>query len=349
MSNKNSSTRAFDPVGNGGGSPKGKKQKLLVAIFAVIILILALMAALIGAEILRRLPQEGTTTTKPPVSDGNSIYLNRADVKLGGLLLITEDSPYSIEDADLEKIENVKTYQSRSEHSALTEINGKYTYSLSSNKIYLSETALGAFNKMVLDYCKTLDTANASDTSASNLEIAWAGYDASIVYDSKDGYEADLANYGQIMADHILGNSLTLKRYDDGHQTFISEEILKKDFGWIYEHAHEYGFVIRYPNACSEHTHFDSKDRVRLRYVGVEHATYMYEQGICLDEYVERLKAEYTYQSPLTVSASGRTYLVYYVEYVGDPTTVPIPKNTDPENYTVSGDNIGGFIVTVKQ
>ncbi len=349
MSNKNSSTRAFDPVGKGGGSPKGKRQKLLVAIFAVIILILALMAVLIGAEIVRRLPPKETTTTKSPVNDGNSIYLNRADVKLGGLLLVTEDSPYSIEDAELSDIENVKEYQSSPEHSALTEIEGKYTYSLSSNKIYLSMTALSAFNKMVLDYCKTIDTASASDTSASNLEIAWGGYDASIVYDDKDGYEADLANYGQIMADHILGNSLTLKRYDDGHQTFISEEILKKDFGWIYEHAHEYGFIVRYPNACSEHTHFNSKDRVRLRYVGVEHATYMYEQGICLDEYIERLKAEYTYQSPLTVSASGRTCLVYYVEYAGDPTTIPIPKNTDPENYTVSGDNVGGFIVTVKQ
>lgn len=349
MSNKNSSTRAFDPVGNGGGSPKGKRQGLLVAIFAVIILILALMSILIGAEIVRRLPQEDTTTTKPPTSEGNSVYLNRADVKLGGLLLISEDSPYSVEDAELSDIENVKVYQSSSENSALTEIGGKYTYSLSSNKIYLSRTALVAFNKMVLDYCKTVNTATASDTSASNLEIAWGGYDNDIVDDNKDGYEADLANYGQIMADHILGNSLTLKRYDDGHQTFISEETLKKDFSWIYEHAHEYGFIIRYPNACSEHTHFNSKDRVRLRYVGVEHATYIYEQGICLDEYIERLKAEYTYQSPLTVSASGRTYLVYYVEYAGDPTTVPIPKNTDPENYTVSGDNIGGFIVSVKQ
>lgn len=349
MSNKNSSTRAFDPVGKGSGLPRGKRQKLLVAIFAVIILILALMAVLIGAEIVRRLPPKETTTTKSPVNDGNSIYLNRADVKLGGLLLVTENSPYSIEDAELSNIENVKEYQSSSEYSALTEIEGKYTYSLSSNKIYLSMTALCEFNKMVLDYCKTIDTASASDTSASNLEIAWGGYDASIVYDDKDGYEADLANYGQIMADHILGNSLTLKRYDDGHQTFISEEILKKDFGWIYEHAHEYGFIVRYPNACSEHTHFNSKDRVRLRYVGVEHATYMYEQGICLDEYIERLKAEYTYQSPLTVSASGRTYLVYYVEYASDPTTIPIPKNTDPENYTISGDNVGGFIVTVKQ
>ncbi len=352
MSNKNSKTRSFDPVGSENkGNKNNQRQVLVIAIFVVIIAILALMSVLIGAEIIKRLPDDGTTTTEKPTQSGNSVYLNGTDVKKGDLLLIDEDWKCSVDDVDLGAMKNVKEYQLNSKNSSYTEINGKVTYSLVSNNIYLSTHALDAFNKMVLDYCKTIDISKADDNSASNLVIAWGGYGEDTVYDEKDGYEADLANYGQIVCDHILGNSVTLKYYNAGQsQTFINETQLKQDFSWIYEHAHEYGFIIRYPNDCSEHHKgLDSERRVRLRYVGVAHATYIYEQGICLDDYLDKIK-EYSYQNPLTVEASGNTYLVYYVKCSDEnPTNVPLPENTDPENYTVSGNNIDGFVITVKK
>ena len=37
-------------------------------------------------------------------------------------------------------------------------------------------------------------------------------------------------------------------------------------------------------------------------------------------------------------------YEIYYVPMTGDSTTVSVPKNY---KYTISGDNVGGFIVTV--
>lgn len=344
MSNKNSKTKAFETVDGGNrGNGGGNRQRLVIAIFIVIIAILALMLTLIVGEITKRLPEQNTTTTEAK-KEGNSIYLGKNDVKLGDLLLIGEDSEYDIDDVDLGSMINVKEYQSSSKNSALTEINGKYTYSLSFTNIYLSESALTAFNKMVLDYCKTIDTSSADSVSASNLEIAWGGYSV----DTSDEYEEDLASAstGKSFYDHVLGNSVTLK-YNSDH-TRINEANFKKDFKWIYEHAHEYGFILRYPDECSEHTGFESKERIHLRYVGVAHATYIYEQGICLDEYLDRVK-EYSYQSPLTIEASGHTYLVYYVKCTSDPTEIPIPENTDPENYTVSGDNIGGFVITLKK
>lgn len=348
MSNKNSKTKAFEPVdGGNGGNGGGNRQRLVIAIFVVVIAILALMLTLIVGEITKRLPEQNTTTTEAK-KEGNSIYLGKNDVKLGDLLLIDEDFECDIDNVDFDNMENVKNYLSNSENSASAKIDGKYIYSLSSSNIYLSKSALTAFNKMVLDYCKTIDTSNADSVSASNLEIAWGGYGEDTVYDERDGYEADLSNFGQIICDHILGNSLTLKYYNDGHQTFIDQDGFEKNFKWIYEHAHEYGFILRYPDECSAHTGFDSKERIRLRYVGIAHATYIYEQGICLDEYLDRVK-EYSYQSPLTIEASGHTYLVYYVKCTSDPTELPIPENTDPENYTVSGDNMGGFVLTVKK
>lgn len=346
MSNQNSKTRSFDPVGGENkGNKDNKRQRLIIAIFVVIIAILALMSVLIGAEIIKRLPDDSTTTTEKPTQSGNSVYLNGTDVKKGDLLLIDKDSECSADDVDLGEMVNVKEYQSDAKNSATAKINGKYTYSLSFANIYLSESALRAFNKMVLDYCKTIDTSKADDNSASNLEIAWGGYSV----DNPDEYESDLASEstGKSFYDHILGNSLTLKKNSD--HTRVNEKKLKDDFLWIYEHAHEYGFILRYPNACSEHTGFDSEERVHLRYVGVAHATYIYEQEICLDEYIDKVK-EYSYQNPLTVEASGNTYLVYYVKQSNEnPTNVPLPENTDPENYTVSGNNIDGFVVTVKK
>ena len=128
--------------------------------------------------------------------------------------------------------------------------------------------------------------------------------------------------------------------------------MLKNDFLWIYEHAHEYGFIISFPDKC---THLNNekgedpylkKERLHLRYVGVEHATYIYENGICLEEYLELLRTNHGYNNPLTFNANGKEYQVYYVKYSGNPTQIPIPKDS---KYTSSGDNMNGFIVTVEK
>lgn len=55
---------------------------------------------------------------------------------------------------------------------------------------------------------------------------------------------------------------------------------------WLAEHAHRFGFILRYPKdketitgVIYEPWHF--------RYVGIEAATEIYEQGLCLEEYLK--------------------------------------------------------------
>ena len=68
---------------------------------------------------------------------------------------------------------------------------------------------------------------------------------------------------------------------------------LKQDFAdypdgkWINDHCSEYGFIIRYPKDKTEITGYDYEPW-HLRYVGVEAAAEITEQGITLEEYLGR-------------------------------------------------------------
>ena len=56
-------------------------------------------------------------------------------------------------------------------------------------------------------------------------------------------------------------------------------------YDWLAEHAHEYGFIQRYPPEKSSITGI-SHEPWHYRYVGEEAATAIYEEGITLEEYL---------------------------------------------------------------
>lgn len=124
---------------------------------------------------------------------------------------------------------------------------------------------------------------------------------------------------------------------------------------WLLENCAQYGFIQRYPAAKSGITGIGYDYSEAFRYVGIPHATYMKANSLCLEEYVELLKNNHTSQNGTdgkhlavdTDKDGNPDYEIYYVPAKsGDRelTVVPVPKNFE---YTVSGDNIGGFIVTV--
>ena len=53
---------------------------------------------------------------------------------------------------------------------------------------------------------------------------------------------------------------------------------------WLAEHAHEYGFIIRYPKEKESVTGY-KYEPWHLRYVGTKTARAVYESGLCLEEY----------------------------------------------------------------
>ena len=116
-------------------------------------------------------------------------------------------------------------------------------------------------------------------------------------------------------------------------------------YSWINSHCDDYGFVVRYAKGKEDVTGF-IYEPWHFRYVGLPHSTYMTNNDLVLEEYLDKLK-EYSSDSPLFIKdVNGRDWLVYYVGESGDyETEIPVPEN---KNYQISGDNYSGFIVTVE-
>ena len=77
------------------------------------------------------------------------------------------------------------------------------------------------------------------------------------------------------------------------HQTGLAFDVGQLDYGygntpegkWLYEHAHEYGFIIRYQKG-KEHITGYTYEPWHIRYVVVKVASEIYQKGISLEEYL---------------------------------------------------------------
>jgi D-alanyl-D-alanine carboxypeptidase len=58
---------------------------------------------------------------------------------------------------------------------------------------------------------------------------------------------------------------------------------------WLTEHCSEYGFILRYPKDKTQITGI-VYEPWHFRYVGVETAKVIMEQGLCLEEYLELMR-----------------------------------------------------------
>ena len=58
---------------------------------------------------------------------------------------------------------------------------------------------------------------------------------------------------------------------------------------WMAEHCQEYGFIIRYPEDKEDVTEINYEPW-HVRYVGIPAATYIMENGLCLEEFNDRLQ-----------------------------------------------------------
>lgn len=94
-------------------------------------------------------------------------------------------------------------------------------------------------------------------------------------------------------SEHHTG--LALDIVDENWSNNYPKELLDASYAeslggkWLAEHAREYGFILRYPKGKEQQTsiHFEPW---HFRYVGVEHATYIEENNLCLEEYLDLLE-----------------------------------------------------------
>lgn len=101
--------------------------------------------------------------------------------------------------------------------------------------------------------------------------------------------------------------------------------------------AAAHGFVERYP-AGKEAITGIGHEPWHFRYVGAPHAALMTERGMVLEEYLAFLRQNTAAAAPLRCKAGGKEYGVWWTEKPG--------RAGNAGSRAVSGDNLGGFVVT---
>lgn len=147
-------------------------------------------------------------------------------------------------------------------------------------------------------------------------------------------------------SDFHTGMLVSLKVHGSGASPDLTAEGNEAMYNWLLTNAHKYGFVQRYP-AGKEAATGVSDYLSCFRYVGIAHATYMKTNNLTLEEYIAKLKeTKPTLENPLRIETKSGTqsaiYAVYYYDFAEGEIQIP------ESNYTISGTNMGGIVVTVK-
>ena len=113
------------------------------------------------------------------------------------------------------------------------------------------------------------------------------------------------------------------------------------EYKWVTDHCHEYGFILRYTEEKEPITMI-GPESWHFRYVSVPHSYIIVDNDFCLEEYIDYL-CQFPFDGEhLTYTVGDQEYEIYYVEGL----EVPVPESG---NYTVSGNNVDGFIVTIEK
>ena len=96
----------------------------------------------------------------------------------------------------------------------------------------------------------------------------------------KGFYYADMASARAGHSEHQTGLAVDIADLSLDYDNFEST----KEFNWVKENAHKYGFILRYPKAKFHITGF-KYEPWHYRYVGINVASYIYINDITLEEY----------------------------------------------------------------
>ena len=129
----------------------------------------------------------------------------------------------------------------------------------------------------------------ASDAKKEKLNIiamsTYRSYDYQVnlynKYVKADGKEkADTYSGRPGHSEHQTGLAVDVYNGKENYTNFEKTD----EFDWMKEHAHEYGFILRFPKEKEQETGY-TYESWHYRYVGVEEANYIKEHNISFEEY----------------------------------------------------------------
>ena len=255
---------------------------------------------------------------KPSESQYVNEKFKAEDIYRGDLVLVNSEHEYKFPEDDIELV------------SVYDNITGEY--------FHVSDL-VQKLDRTVLDQLTALMTSFYNEESNSDIYVIGT-YRTKEEQDDK--YWNGNSQFQGGYSDYHTGRSFDIGIYpaDNSMAGYYSPRGV---YGYVDEHAADYGFIVRFPEGKETFTGEQARTYT-YRYVGVPHAVYMKQNNLCLEEYIDTLKG-HNNEDPLEVAAGKKLYQVYYVpaNKTGD-TEVPLPSN---KTYSVSGNNVDGFIVTV--
>ena len=159
-----------------------------------------------------------------------------------------------------------------------------------------------------------------------------------MIYSTTAPYEVQGSLYPDALPDRATGLCVDLCILNA--DTSISR--MEETEPWVAANAWQYGFVVSYPAEDADATGVTAP--YHLRFVGRVHAGIMHREGLTLNAYETVLKL-HTIETPLTYRDGAEDYTVYYVPAETGVADVPVPLDVE---YSISGNNVDGFIVEVK-
>lgn len=248
--------------------------------------------------------------------------LSQAQTHTGELILVNNWNHYVFP----EEQELVCIYEKKS--------SGYYVRDLS---VYISPVAMEALDRMLVDFReqggpKGINVVAGYRTAETQQHL----FDQSAERNGREHAEKYVAQPGG--SEHHTGYvvDFSILQEDGSSRDYDGTG----EYAWINANCHEYGFIVRYEPGKEEFTGIWDEPW-HFRYVGVPHATQIKDLGLCLEEYMTYLQDFPFDGEHLIIRCGTGTYEVWYTQ----GTQVYLP---DTAEYQLSGDNLGGFIVTVK-
>ncbi len=265
-----------------------------------------------------------TAESRPPETEDPGdvvyVYLDKTpdDIRVGDLVLIDAAHPYSFPATALTLLSEGKTDE----------------YQIANTTLSLRDDVITVLNTMMHDFVSKTGFRHGLISSA------YRSYELQKKLHDTNGDSAAAPG----CSDYHTGTTFYLdgKDRESGQLIRMTD---REETMWLKENAHKYGFIFRFPGNKVAFTGYFLP--WQFRFVGIPHAFYMYENDLCLEEYLDFLAQNYNYAGRhLMIEASdGITYEVFYVQGAEEGVIkLPVPEN---RAYTVSGDNKSGFIVAV--
>ncbi|MDR1628725.1 MAG: D-alanyl-D-alanine carboxypeptidase family protein [Oscillospiraceae bacterium] len=266
--------------------------------------------------------QETYSSVAPTKGDYQKLSLKKEDIHKGDLILVNAENKYQFS----ENREIVHVFDEKNS-----------AYSVKDKNVAVAKNTMEALNRLLADF---YDEQGNNKINVISGHRTYAFQQTLLDKKTEETGAVEAMKWVALpgASEHHTGLAVDLSIFnrEDG-----SSEPYKGtgQYKWINENAYKYGFIVRYPDEKKEITGIDYEPW-HFRYLGLPHSYLVTEKKLCYEEYIDFLRQFEYDKEHLQVSYDGKSYEIYFT----GGTDVYVPKS---EQYSISGNNVDGFIVTV--